>query len=526
MARGGLDVLRHGAALTDDKEHTNPPRDPGDVQRVTPGKEHLGSLGRRATRGALITLGGQGVRITVQLLGVVLLARLLSPEDFGVTAMVVAIIGVAEIIRDFGLTSAAVQAPTLSEGQRTNLFWINTAIGVGLTLAVCALAPLIASFYNDPRLISVTLVLSATFAIEGFAAQFRASLNREFRFAALTGIEVGAQVVAFVAALLLAAAGFGYWAIVAQQLLQAFVQALALPAIARWWPRLPRRHQEMRSLLSFGGGLVGGQLLVYLSRNVDSMVIGRVFGATWLGYYNRAFQLMLLPLNQIIAPSTRVALPTLSRLNDDTKRYAEFVLFGQTVLLNVVGFILGICAAQAHEIIPIVLGSQWLGSIPLFQILSIAGFFQAAAIATYWIFLSKALTRRYFWYTVSTRPAMVVCIILGAFWGVKGVALAYLFTTALLWPIGILWLRGHTDAPLGRLMMASLRTLAVYAFAALAAFASTSPLAASARPLQLVVGIAVYVTTLALTALAFRPYRRDLAALIAARRLLKPNPSG
>lgn len=279
--------------------------------------------------------------------------------------MVVAIIGVAEIIRDFGLTSAAVQAPTLSEGQRTNLFWINTAIGVGLTLAVCALAPLIASFYNDPRLISVTLVLSATFAIEGFAAQFRASLNREFRFAALTGIEVGAQVVAFVAALLLAAAGFGYWAIVAQQLLQAFVQALALPAIARWWPRLPRRHQEMRSLLSFGGGLVGGQLLVYLSRNVDSMVIGRVFGATWLGYYNRAFQLMLLPLNQIIAPSTRVALPTLSRLNDDTKRYAEFVLFGQTVLLNVVGFILGICAAQAHEIIPIVLGSQWLGSIPL-----------------------------------------------------------------------------------------------------------------------------------------------------------------
>lgn len=486
--------------------------------------ENVTDLGRRATRGALVTLGGQGVRITVQLLGVVLLARLLSPADFGVTAMVLAVIGIAEIIRDFGLTSAAVQARTLTVGQRTNLLWINTGIGASLTVIVCALAPLIALFYRDERLVAVTLVLSLTFVLEGFAAQFRASLNRSFRFAPLTGIEVGAQAIALGVALWLAATGFGYWAIVVQQVLQVLLQAAVLPVVARWWPGFPRRGEEMRPLLNFGGGLVAGQLLVYLSRNVDSMVIGRAFGATALGYYNRAFQLMLLPLNQIIAPSTRVALPTLSRLNDRPDRYAEFVVFGQTVLLNVVGFVLGICAAQAHEIIPIVLGDQWLASIPLFQVLSIAGFFQAAAIATYWIFLSKALTRRYFWYTVWTRPAMVVCIVLGAFWGVKGVAVAYMVTTALLWPIGVLWLRGHTDAPLGRLMLASLRTLAVYAIAAVAAYLATAPIAAIARPIQLIVGIGVYVAALAFIALVYSPYRRDLASIIAARRLVRSAP--
>ena len=111
------------------------------------------SLGRTAGRGAVVTFGGQVIRITIQLLGIVLMARLLSPSDYGVTAMVLAIIGVGEILRDFGLSSAAIQAKTLTAGQRANLFWINVGIGAALTGIVAALAHPIASFYDDERLV-------------------------------------------------------------------------------------------------------------------------------------------------------------------------------------------------------------------------------------------------------------------------------------------------------------------------------------------------------------------------------------
>jgi PST family polysaccharide transporter len=478
------------------------------------------SLGRTASRGAVVTFGGQLVRITIQLLGIVLLARMLSPTDYGVTAMVLAIIGVGEILRDFGLSSAAIQAKTLSAGQRANLFWINVGIGAALTAIVAALAHPVANFYDDERLVPVAIALSSTFLLNGFSTQFHADLNRSFRFGTLATIEVASQAVALVAALGCAALGWGYWAIVVQQLLQVLLQAVALPILGGWWPGMPKRGEQMKPLLAFGGGLVGAQILNYASRNVDSIVIGKVFGAQSLGYYNRAFQLMLLPLNQINAPSTRVALPTLSRLQDQPARFGEFISFGQTVLLNIVSLVLGFSVAQATDVIAVALGPQWAPTVPLFQILAVAGFFQAAAFATYWVFLSQGLTTPYLWYTVWTRPFVIAAISLGALWGVQGVAFAYLISTALLWPIGILWLRGRSTAPLLRLFLNGMRTLTVYGVAAVASYASTLLLPEASPFLRIGVGLAVFVATVALIALCFPAFRRDIRSIVAARRLL------
>ncbi|MGC5172932.1 lipopolysaccharide biosynthesis protein [Micromonospora sp. DT81.3] len=478
------------------------------------------SLGRTVGRGAVVTFGGQIVRIAIQLVGIVLLARLLSPADYGVTAMVLAIVGVGEIMRDFGLSSAAIQAKTLTAGQRANLFWINFGIGAALTGAVAALAHPIAAFYGDERLVLVTLALSTTFVLGGFVTQFRADLTRNLRFGPLAAIEIAAQAAALVIALALAALGWGYWALVAQQVLQVFFQAVALPIMGGWWPGFPRRGEEMKPLLKFGGGLVGAQILTYASRNVDSIVIGRVFGAQSLGYYNRAFQLMLLPLNQINAPSTRVALPALSRLQDQPARYAEFISFGQIVLLNIVSLVLGFSVAQATDIIAVALGPQWAPTVPLFQILAIAGFFQAAAFATYWVFLSHGLTGRFLLYTVWTRPFVIGLVILGVLWGVEGVALAYLVTTALLWPIGMLWLRGRSTAPLLRLFLNGLRTLAVYGVAAVASYASTMLLPEASPFVRIGVGFVSLIAALVIMAVILPAYRRDVLSIIAGRRFL------
>lgn len=483
------------------------------------------SLGKTASRGAAVTLAGQIVRITVQVLGIVLLARLLVPADYGVTAMVLAIIGVGEILRDFGLSSAAIQAKTLTRGQRANLFWINTGIGFGLTAIVAALAQPIAAFYGDQRLVLVTLVLSVTFFLNGFSTQFRADLNRHFRFAPLAGIEIAAQVLALGIALGLAALGWGYWAIVAQQVLQVLFQAIAFPIVAGWWPGLPRRGEEMKPFLKFGGGLVAAQMLNYASRNVDSIVIGRTFGAQQLGFYNRAFQLMVLPLNQINAPSSRVALPTLSRLQDQPQRYAEFISFGQTILLNIVCFILAFCVSQAPDVIHLALGAQWDPTVPLFQILAVAGLFQAAAYTTYWIFLSHGLTTRYLVYMVVTRPFVIGTIILGAIWGVEGVALAYAVTTALLWPIGTLFLVGKSTAPLLRLFLNALRTITIYGLAATASWASTLLLPDALPIVRILAGFVAFVVALALIAAVFPPFRRDVIGMASARRFFRRSRS-
>ena len=481
-------------------------------------------LASMAGRGAVVTMGGQLLRIVIQLAGIVLLARLLSPSDYGITAMVLAIVGVGEILRDFGLSSAAIQAKTITAGQRANLFWINVGIGAALTAAVAALAHPIAAFYSDPRLVLVTVALSLTFVLNGFATQFRADLNRRLRFGQLAAVEVGAQATALVIALMLAVWGWGYWALVAQQVLQVLFQALALPLLGGWWPGLPKRGEKMRPFLTFGGGLAASQLLNYASRNIDSVIIGRLFGASALGFYNRAFQLMLLPLNQINAPSMRVALPTLSRLQDEPKRYAEFLLFGQTVQLNVVSFVLAFCAAQAAPIVAIALGPQWSPSVPLFQILAIAGFFQAAAYASYWVFLSQGLTSALFWYTVddptdrdrsaSARRAV----------GRRGrrVDVRRVRRDSLAGRLHLA--RGGRRRRWGGSSGTGCASSSVYAVAAGVSVASTLWLPADDAIVRLLVGFAAFVTAIALIALIFPPLRRDLSEIAAARRFLRRTP--
>src|SRR5690606_37178292 len=150
--------------------------------------------GRRTARGASTVMFGQVARIGLQLASVVVLARLLTPSDYGLFAIVLAVAGLGEILRDFGLSSAAVQAASLTDRQRDQLFWVNSAIGAGLGLVVAGSSPLFARLLGHDELIGMLAVMSVTFVLNGMAAQYRADLNRRMRFAALVVGEVAAQV--------------------------------------------------------------------------------------------------------------------------------------------------------------------------------------------------------------------------------------------------------------------------------------------------------------------------------------------
>lgn len=151
-----------------------------------PEQQHGPGLGERAAKGALITFSGQFARILLQVVSVVVLARLLTPHAYGVVAMVLAVIGIGEIFRDFGLSSAAIQSKTLSRGQRDNLFWVNAGIGLVLATIVFFAAPLIAIIYRHPEVEPLARALSLTFLMNGLATQYRADLNRRLKFMQLT----------------------------------------------------------------------------------------------------------------------------------------------------------------------------------------------------------------------------------------------------------------------------------------------------------------------------------------------------
>lgn len=476
-------------------------------------------LGKLAARGALVTISGQFCKISIQLGGLVILARLLKPTDYGLMAMILVIAGIGEVLRDFGLSTAAIQSKTLSVDQRNNLFWINTLIGGFLAACLFVCSTSIATFYGEPQLVEICKLISLTFLINGLATQYRAQLNRELKFSRLSIIDVLSPGIAVVTAIILAARGYGVWALVAQQLAQVMSTFILLVAASKWLPGPPKRHASMGQLVRNGWNLMNTQIMVYASRNLDSLIIGQKYGAEVLGIYNRAFQLLMLPINQINSPATTLALPILSRLQSDQTKYDAFLLRGQTILLYVTAAIFAFSCANAHALIGFVLGSQWAAAAPLFQILSIGGLFQAAAYTNYWVFLSKGLTGSNFRFSLLTRSVVILLVSIGAQWSVEGAAIAVTIGSIFTWMAGLFWLR-RSNAPVMQLFQNGCVAIIGFSLCGLASWISALRIEGS-NGLQLLVGIGGMISGFIVLLLVWPSFRRRAVSIADTRRFLK-----
>lgn len=419
----------------------------------------IDGLGHRAARGAAVTLGGQLTRMVLQLASVVVLARLLTPRDYGLMAVVLVVVGIGEIFRDFGLSTAAIQAKHLSREQRDGLFWINSAIGVGLTVATFVGAGVVSAVFHQPLLMRMTQVLALTFTVNGLTTQYRADLNRRMRFGALALSDVVGQAAGLVTAIVLAVLGAQYWALVAQQLVQVVCVLVLVGTMARWLPGWPRRHRNLGSFLRLGSSLMGTQLIHYVSNNLDTITIGMRFSSTSLGLYNRAFQLLMTPLGQLRSPATTVALPVLSRLQSDVHRAGEYLRRSQLAFGYTIVPAMALAAGAARPLIEIFLGEQWVQVAPVFALLAIAGTCQTLAFVGYWVYLSRGLGASLFRYTVLTFFIKLACILVGSTWGVTGVAAGYTLAAVVEWPLSLWWLSRITVIPVRDLLLGATRIL-------------------------------------------------------------------
>ena len=249
-------------------------------------------LKQRVVQGGTAKLFGQAANFVLRLAFLMVMARLLSPEEFGLVAMVTVVTGFYGLFTSAGLSSATVQRVTVTDAQISTLFWVNMLIGAVLCALCLATAPALVAFYHEPRLTWVTAAMAAGFLVNAAGVQHIALLQRDLRYVTLTSIEVLAQVASMATGIALAVAGFGYWALVAATLAGPGVMTVLAWITTRWIPGRPHRDAEILSMLRFGGVVTIQTVLNHVAQNIDKVLLGRFRGADTLGIYGRAYQLV------------------------------------------------------------------------------------------------------------------------------------------------------------------------------------------------------------------------------------------
>jgi O-antigen/teichoic acid export membrane protein len=386
--------------------------------------DHLhADLRDRSVRGGIWTVTAQGVQFVLQSAATITLARLLTPTDFGLVAMVTAITGLGQAFADLGLSEATIQRSEITHPQVSNLFWINVGIGLLLTSTTAALAPFFAWFYREPALRNITLVVSLTFLIGGLRVQHDALLRRQMRFTALAIRDILAYLLAVPASILLAWRGAGYWAIVALPMILNGTQMVLSWTITRWIPSLPSRATRVRSLITFGGHVAASYLIIAVNSNADNVLVGWYWGAGPLGLYSRAYNLLMLPVRQFGSPARSVAIPALSRVQDEPERLARYYLGATNLMLWATAPMFGFLFVAARPIIVLTLGKQWHAAAPVFQILVIVALGQLLLESNVWLFVSRGQSRMLMNLLMVISPILIASYAIGLPFGIKGVAL-------------------------------------------------------------------------------------------------------
>jgi PST family polysaccharide transporter len=281
---------------------------------------------RRARRGTWYTLSQRGLGIVINFLSSITFARLLPPAEFGIAAMATVLFGFLMIFRNFGLSSVTVQRAEINDAEINFLFWVNAFATTLLAAVAFLLSPLVADFFNQPRVGDIMPVACIGFLIGGFSAQHNALLRRNLRFDSVVKAESAGLVAGFVVGLAVALWRHDAWAVVAAGLAHSFVASLLNVLASRWRPSRPRMVPNAREFLGFGANLTIYSSLLTLSQNVAPLVIGRFMGAAALGLYNRGYQLFLIPNTALIQPVMSVMMPVFSRLQDDEDAYRQTYL--------------------------------------------------------------------------------------------------------------------------------------------------------------------------------------------------------
>jgi O-antigen/teichoic acid export membrane protein len=382
-------------------------------------------LRQRTVRGIGWSATSQITKLLMQLVVTAILARLLTPSDFGLIAMVVVFSSFVGIFSDLGLSSAIVQKKGINDELLSSSFWINVGLGSLLTISFAVVAPLIAVFYSEQRLVPIIVVLSTIFFISSFGNVQTALLTKRMNFKALAIISIIATGVAGAISIFLAFSGYGVWSLVWNAVVAALFTVIFSWIFSRWIPRLSFKLQEIKGVIRYGSNLTGFSFVNYFSRNLDNLLIGKFLGPASLGFYNLAYNFLLLPLTNISAVIGNVMFPALSIIQDEKKLVGQAYVTANRHIASISFPLMMWLVIVAPQLIRVVFGPKWESSILLVQILAFAGMNQSIVTNNGWIFMSQGRTDILFKWGIFATIVYAISFIVGLRWNVEGVATAY-----------------------------------------------------------------------------------------------------
>jgi O-antigen/teichoic acid export membrane protein len=368
----------------------------------------------------------QAARIISQLVSITVLARLLPPEAYGLMAMAAVVTNLAYMFRDMGSGAAVIQAPQVSASLAATLHWSNVAFGISITLLMAIFSPLIAHLFHEPELVQVLCLLALIFPLSSLGVVRQALIERESRFALMAVVEVAAAFSGLMVALLMAWQGAGVYSLVGQMLVATLVTTGMLAWVSDFRPALRWHWLEFKSIAGFSGNLSMFNVVLYLSRNADSMVIGRLLGSASLGIYSVAYRVMLFPVQNMSYVASRALYPVMSRQQDDIAAMSA-------LYLKTIGFIAFLTAplmaglfALREPFVLTVFGSKWLAAVNVLAWLAPVGFLQSVVSTTGTVFMARGRTDLMLYLGVLATVLQVAAFVIGSRWGIEGVAAAYL----------------------------------------------------------------------------------------------------
>jgi PST family polysaccharide transporter len=382
-------------------------------------------LRRIVVRGAAASVSASGLSLAAQVISTVILARLLTPADFGVVTMVTTF---SFLLVSFGLngfTEAVIQCEEIDQHTASNLFWLNLGAGLLLAIAFAAAGSLLARFYGNPLVANVALGLSVGIFIPAASVIHLALLKRAMSFTATSANDVAGRVVNTAVSILMALSGWGYWALVGGIVAQQISLTIGAWWLCRWLPSLPRRTSKTGAIVRFAAKVYGQYSVSYATLNLDNLLVGWQFNAVALGFYKKAYDLFSLSGSQLTAPLNNVALAALSRLNQDQVRYRRYL--GNS--LGMVAFAGMAMSADltlvGEDVVRLVLGPKWSESGRIFELFGpgIGAMLLCSTLG--WIHLSIGKPGRWLRWSLFQLTVTACLFLLSLHWGPGGVAAAW-----------------------------------------------------------------------------------------------------
>jgi PST family polysaccharide transporter len=392
-----------------------------------------GMKGRSVTSG-IFTLCSQAGLLVLGIVRGAVLARLLTPEDYGLQGMLLAVISFALMYKDLGLATATIQEKEITHQQVSNLFWINTGMGLLSALVVVGLGPVLALFYREPRLMGMAFLLAPSYLLGGMTAQPQALLQRQMRFGTLAMINLGAAVLSAGVSVLLAWYGYRYWSLVWMILANNIIIFILLVITTRWVPTTFRRGAGSFKMVRSGGYITVLNVFGTLCKNLDSVLLGRMVGTVALGIYSRGLMVLGLVETQLRMALSGVALPALSSVQEDCDRfwnyYRKFLSALAFLSMPVAVFLF----VFADKIIDWYLGAKWGAVVPYLRVFSVGALISPVMLSLDRIPLALGNSRQYMWTGILGGGVKVLAITVGAVgWGAMGCAKAIVISNYVLW---------------------------------------------------------------------------------------------